>query len=320
VSEKTQGWRDALEEIAFMTYDPWSNGARAGKLAREALHHLSDAQKKEGEAISDAEAHAVLGARAYRNAYDTGWKEALADRHDAQQNTTPPAAAEAPAVPIPTSADQAALMCLLGEQWLRDHAPERLKATPTDSAVNAGAVLSDEQAIAMWDAAATATDEWAESLNMEPTREQCAGHMVRLLLAPKADSSEPRAEPVRMGCSVSIVSSRMCERGMKGCVIQHEDSPASAQVGEAFPETYCLHCEKAGPRTNDCWSTHVVNARSCEIAALSTAQPQADAGVSELRAHLAAIGIVGQIDGHDVIRRLSVLDMADRAVSKGEGK
>lgn len=33
-------------------------------------------------------------------------------------------------VPVPKNADQAAMMCLLGESWLRDNAPERLKSAP----------------------------------------------------------------------------------------------------------------------------------------------------------------------------------------------
>lgn len=33
-------------------------------------------------------------------------------------------------VRFPTDADEAALMCLLGEQFLRQHAPERLKCKP----------------------------------------------------------------------------------------------------------------------------------------------------------------------------------------------
>ncbi|WP_019652224.1 hypothetical protein [Variovorax atrisoli] len=36
---------------------------------------------------------------------------------------------------------------------------------------------------------------------------------------------------------------------------------------------YCLHCEKEGHRTHECWSTHVVNARSNEIASLSAPPP-----------------------------------------------
>lgn len=37
----------------------------------------------------------------------------------------------------------------------------------------------------------------------------------------------------------------------------------------AFPK-YCLLCEKQGHRTNECWSTQVVNARWNEIASLTT--------------------------------------------------
>jgi hypothetical protein len=55
------------------------------------------------------------------------------------------------------------------------------------------------------------------------------------------------------------------------------------------------------------------------VLALRPATPDAKTAegrkpVAELRAHLAAIAVVGQIDGHDVIRRLSVLDMADRGI------
>lgn len=36
-------------------------------------------------------------------------------------------------VPVPQNADQAVLMSLLGEQWLRDNAPDRLRATPAST-------------------------------------------------------------------------------------------------------------------------------------------------------------------------------------------
>lgn len=45
------------------------------------------------------------------------------------------------------------------------------------------------------------------------------------------------------------------------------------------------------------------------LAALASANAER---MHELRRALAAIGVVGQIDGHDVVRRLSVLDIADR--------
>ena len=53
--------------------------------------------------------------------HDFAWLEShiLAD-----WNRRQPAGAE---VPVPVNADQAALMCLLGEAWLREHAPERLR-------------------------------------------------------------------------------------------------------------------------------------------------------------------------------------------------
>jgi hypothetical protein len=48
------------------------------------------------------------------------------------ESTTPAAvqAERAGAVDIPTNEDQAALYCLLGEQWLRSNAPHRLKHAP----------------------------------------------------------------------------------------------------------------------------------------------------------------------------------------------
>lgn len=45
--------------------------------------------------------------------------------------------------------------------------------------------------------------------------------------------------------------------------------PQGGALPNEFPK-YCLHCEKVGHRTNECWSTHVVNARWHEIAALAT--------------------------------------------------
>lgn len=39
-------------------------------------------------------------------------------------------------VPVPTNADQAALMVLLGEAWLRGHAPERLRAPQSPAEPN----------------------------------------------------------------------------------------------------------------------------------------------------------------------------------------
>lgn len=48
------------------------------------------------------------------------------------------------------------------------------------------------------------------------------------------------------------------------------------------------------------------------LAALASAPPQAEHPVEELRRAVAAIGVVGQVDGHDVVRRLSVLDIIDR--------
>lgn len=53
------------------------------------------------------------------------------------------------AVPMPTNADQAAAMALIGERWLRDNAPERLRESQPKPK---GAALTDEQADAIADA------------------------------------------------------------------------------------------------------------------------------------------------------------------------
>lgn len=53
-----------------------------------------------------------------------------------------PPQSPADTVPVPTNADQAALMALLGEAWLREHAPERLRA-PQSPAERAD--ISDER-------------------------------------------------------------------------------------------------------------------------------------------------------------------------------
>lgn len=39
----------------------------------------------------------------------------------------------APSVPMPQNADHAAMMALIGEAWLREHAPERLKQPAPDA-------------------------------------------------------------------------------------------------------------------------------------------------------------------------------------------
>lgn len=56
-------------------------------------------------------------------------------------------------------------------------------------------------------------------------------------------------------------------------------------------------------------------------AAIQAAPPAATVpldDMEELRRALACIGVVGQIDGHDVVRRLSVLSVADDRIRRVE--
>jgi hypothetical protein len=55
------------------------------------------------------------------------------------------------------------------------------------------------------------------------------------------------------------------------------------------------------------------------VAAATSAHSASESGaMEELRRVLAGVGVVGQIDGHDVIRRLSVLDLVDRRIAAKE--
>jgi hypothetical protein len=53
-------------------------------------------------------------------------------------------------------------------------------------------------------------------------------------------------------------------------------------------------------------------------AATSAHSARDSEAMEELRRVLAGVGVVGQIDGHDVIRRLSVLDLVDRRIAAKE--
>lgn len=53
------------------------------------------------------------------------------------------ASGDTASVPVPKNEDQAALMALIGENWLRENAPHRLRTPPQSSAQ--GAPMTDEQ-------------------------------------------------------------------------------------------------------------------------------------------------------------------------------
>jgi hypothetical protein len=80
-----------------------------------------------------------------------------------------------------------------------------------------------------------------------------------------------------------------------------------------FTEASAIHGDDlADPRT-------VENLRDVLAAAPQPQAPSSDdvrdsLDGQELRRAVAQIGVVGQIDGHDVVRRLSVLDIIDRRV------
>lgn len=88
-----------------------------------------------------------------------------------------------------------------------------------------------------------------------------------------------------------------------------KQTPESIRVLWEEIGTYSVQCAKTGELAP---SKSLIDAIDAVEAALASAPPQADHPVEELRRAVAAIGVVGQIDGHDVIRRLSVLDIVDR--------
>jgi len=65
---------------------------------------------------------------AWREGVDDGWNEARATLTRWNTSTTPPAPVPKEAVAIPCNADVAVAMTLLGEAYLREHAPERLRS------------------------------------------------------------------------------------------------------------------------------------------------------------------------------------------------
>jgi hypothetical protein len=90
-----------------------------------------------------------------------------------------------------------------------------------------------------------------------------------------------------------------------------------SQEREAF-ETWARNMGFAARRTlptdaayNDS-SSHIMWEAWRARAALATHPAPAEPALEETRRAVAAIAVVGQIDGHDVVRRLSVLDIIDR--------
>lgn len=279
----------------------WPVGALCHEAA-DALSHLSDAQK--------------------------GWNAGNAAPGDFSEDiaalATPPAADEAPAVPSQSFLREAVRTLLNKRAAWPDlvKMPEadavRLQAlldlaTPTDSAANAGAVPSDEAEgllelvkDALYNAYGKgALGDFARSKNEQAKALGIAQAMdkltidtlatLRAALAPKADSSEPRAERVveaLMQCKkwAPLERHAMLDQAARDVEAVATPSPASEQVGEvSAQDLFRLASHWVDLRVKDIRNNEdspekrkAEDALFAACKTLSTAQPQADAGVSRL--------------------------------------
>ncbi|MDC6180061.1 hypothetical protein [Ralstonia solanacearum] len=137
---------------------------------------------------------------------------------------------------------------------------------------------------------------------------RCGYHtaMHTLSVADDGDRPEPAFAPVQAVIDQYVAGYQL--DGVLGCHV-----PTARERGLIANAIAGLLADTVFLREFDKWQRATAQTSPPPEAAVSVSNGTGGGELSTLRSALAAVRVVGQIDGHDVIRRLSMLDLVDRA-------
>ncbi|HDR8962522.1 TPA: hypothetical protein QDB13_000071 [Burkholderia vietnamiensis] len=161
------------------------------------------------------------------------------------------------------------------------------------------------------------------------TQEAADAAAIAVLNEARISANETRAEGAadlahELWSAAQLAPGEGIEHGTERIAAILSRAPAAEPVAMPDEATFQrLFIKHGGPVDGEGWCINESGLRDFlrELAAAPQPPAQADAreGLDEIRATVCAIAVVGSVDGHDVIRRASAIDLIDRRRARLQG-